>query len=125
MLKARILVVDDEEQMLELFVRKLQRLSHNVFKARSGKEALEILDSTKIDVIVTDFKMHGMNGIELINNAIERDPTIRSIIVTGCLDTEIADKATKIGVFGCLEKPIDFSELGIAIEKCMQKRHYV
>ena len=98
MLKARILVVDDEEQLLRLFVIKLQKLSHKVYRANSAREALDILHNTTIDVLVADFKMPEINGLELISSAIEIDPTIQGIIVTGCLDTTISDNANKIGV---------------------------
>ena len=122
MFKARILVVDDEELLLELFVIKLRKLSHEVYKTSSSKEALEILKCTPIDVLVADFKMPDINGLTLIKSAIEIDPTIEGIILTGCLDAEIAESAVKIGVVCCFEKPVDFSELGNTIEKCMQKK---
>jgi DNA-binding NtrC family response regulator len=123
-LKSKILVVDDEEQLVQLLARQLERLSHTTYMANSAQEALDILQQdTTIDVLVTDFKMPEINGVELIARAIKLDPKIQGIIVTGYLDDEITDQAMQAGAVGCFEKPVDFVQLGNAIESCVQNRH--
>lgn len=122
-LKSKILVVDDEEQLVQLLARQLERLSHTTYMANSAKEALDILQQDKaIDVLVTDFKMPEINGVELIAKAMKIDPRIQGIIVTGYLDDEIADNAMQAGAVRCFEKPLDVVQLEKAIENCMQNR---
>ena len=120
--KATLLVVDDEEALLELFTRKLERLSYKVYQASSGVEALEILSRGDIDVLVTDFKMPGMNGAEIISKAIKIDPMLQSIVVTGYSDLTTAIDVMGAGAFNYLPKPIDFKELDITIQKGLEKR---
>ncbi len=120
--KATLLVVDDEEVLLELFTRKLERLTYRVYQAGSGVEALEILQRGEIDVLITDFKMPGMNGAEIISRAIEIDPMLQSIVVTGYSDLTTAIDVMGAGAFNYLPKPIDFKELDIIIQKGLEKR---
>ncbi len=122
-LRSKILVVDDEEQLVKLLARQLEILSHITYTANSAKEALDILQQdTTIDVLVTDFKMPEINGVELIARAIKIDPKIQGIVVTGYLDDEITDNAMQAGAVGCFEKPLDFVQLEKTIESCMQNR---
>lgn len=123
MVKANLLVVDDEKPLLGLLVRRLERLSYKVYAAESGIAALEILQQQDIDVLVTDFKMPGMNGLELISSAIEIHPLIQSIVVTGYSDLKTAIDVMGAGAFSYLTKPYDYDELHLTIQKGLEKRH--
>lgn len=122
MVKARLLVIDDEKTLLELFVRRLEQLSYHVCSASSGAEALEILQGNEIDVLITDFQMPGMDGCEIITRALEVHPLLQSIVVTGYSDVKSAINAMGAGAFNYLQKPIDFAELNVVIEKGLEKR---
>jgi signal transduction histidine kinase len=122
MVKARLLIVDDEPTLINLFTRRLQRLSYQVFSARSGPEALDILQREEIDVLITDFKMPIMDGCEIITRALKIDPMLQSIVVTGYSDLRTAINVMGAGAFNYLEKPIDFAELDIVIERGLEKR---
>jgi len=122
MVKAKLLVVDDERVLLGLMTRKLERLSYEVKTADSGMEALEILQSQDIDVLITDFQMPGMTGSELIARAIKMDPILQSIVVTGYSDLKTAIDVMGAGAFNYLSKPVDFNELDVAIQKGLEKR---
>ncbi len=125
MVKARLLVVDDEPPLLDLFTRKLERLSYRVFKATSGKEALDILQREEIDVLITDFQLPGMDGCEIITRAMKIDSMIQSIVITGYGDIKTVINAMGAGAFNYLQKPIDFSELDVAIGKGLEKRKLI
>ena len=122
MVKATLLVVDDESAILQLFTRRLERLSYKVFPVGSGAEALEILQRETIDVLIADFKMPGMNGAEVIARAMAIDPMIQSIVVSGYGDLKTAIDVMGAGAFNYLPKPVDFNELEITIQKGLEKR---
>ncbi len=122
MVKATLLVVDDENVLLELYVRRLERMSYKVYPAASGPAALEILQRQDIDLLVTDFKMPGMNGLEVIARAGDIDPMLQSIVVTGYSDLKTAIDVMGAGAFNYLLKPVDFKELDQTIEKGLEKR---
>jgi two-component system, sensor histidine kinase len=122
MVKARLLVVDDEPTLIELFTRRLERLSYHVFSALSGETALDILQHEEIDVLVTDFQMPGMDGCEIITRAMERHPMLQSIVITGYSNIKTAINAMGAGAFNYLQKPVDFNELDITIQKSLEKR---
>ncbi len=120
--KATLLVVDDDQALLELFTRKLERLSYKVYRTASGVEALEILQRDEIDMLITDFMMPGMNGAEIISKAIKIDPMLQSIVVTGYSALTTAIDVMGAGAFNYLPKPIDFKELDVTIQKGLEKR---
>ena len=122
MTKATLVIVDDEEALLGLLKRRLERLDYHVFSTVSAVEALEIIHREDIDVLITDFKMPGMNGAEVIARAIEIDPMLQSIVVTGFSNLKTAIDVMGAGAFNYLQKPVDFSELDVTIQKGLEKR---
>ena len=122
MTTATLLAVDDEVLLLQLFTRRLERLSYKVYSAKSGEKALEILRHEDIDILVTDFRMPGMNGGELIAQAVQIDPILQTIVVTGYSDSTTAEEIMAAGAFQYLPKPIDFNELDISIRQGLKKR---
>ncbi len=122
MIKAKLLIVDDEQVNLDLFSLRLEKMSYQVYSASSGIEALEILKSEAIDILITDFNMPGMDGYETIARAIKIDPTLQSIVVTGYGDIKIAIDVMGVGAFSYLQKPVNFQELDFTIQKGLEKR---
>lgn len=122
MFKARLLVIDDEKTLLNLLVKRLERMSYQVFSAESGPDALKILETQEIDVLITDFRMPEMDGCEIITRARQRYPLLQSIVVTGYSDVKSAINAMGAGAFNYLQKPIDFAELEVVIDKGLEKR---
>ena len=80
--KENILIVDDNYDMLELLQRHLKTFHFHTYKASSVSEAIEVLKSSKIDLIITDLQMPEINGIELIKYAEEHFPSIPKLVVT-------------------------------------------
>jgi signal transduction histidine kinase len=122
MIKAKLLIVDDDPVNLDLFTLRLKKMSYEVYSASSGIEALEILQREEIDILITDFKMPGMDGYEIIARAIKIDPTMQSIVVTGYGDIKTAIDFMGAGAFNYLQKPINFQDLDFTILKGLEKR---
>lgn len=92
----------------------------DVFAASSGLEALAILDSTAIDIVVTDIRMPGMNGLQLCEHIREHYPGIKCILLSGYGEFEYAQKAIQSGVVNYLLKPIKDEELMDEISRAKQ-----
>ena len=82
-----VLVVDDEEDFLETLMKRLEKREVNITGARSGEEALDLLDQNPVDVVLLDVKMPGMDGIETLREIKKRHPLMEVILLTGHADT--------------------------------------
>lgn len=115
-----ILFVDDEVDNLTVFKASFRR-DFKVFTANGGEEALEILQSNFIKVIITDQRMPGMSGLDLLKIVSEKYPTIKKIILTGFTDIKLVIEAINTGsVYRYLTKPWLQEELKIAIDNAIQ-----
>ena len=118
--KPSILVVDDESALCELCPGVLKEC--RVFCAANGEEALRVLDSEEIDVILTDVMMPGMSGLDLLGIAKEREPNRVVIIMTGYSDREIVLRALKAGADDFISKPINLLQLRTVIDKTLERK---
>ena len=107
----KVLLVDDEEDFVEMLSLRLQEAGEKVSAAHSGKECLDTLAKTHIDVVVLDIKMPGMDGMETLGEIKKRFPLVEVIMLTGHGSTETAVEGMKSGAFDYLVKPADFDEL--------------
>jgi response regulator RpfG family c-di-GMP phosphodiesterase len=108
MSQLRILLVDDEIQVLKALGRTFRKEGYEIFTASDGPGALEILDQAEIDLVIADQMMPGMNGIELLKRVKSRYPWILRMILTGYPETSIARKAYReAGTYRVLAKPWD------------------
>jgi len=108
-----LLLVDDESYVTESLARTIPWTEMGiraVHQAASGAEALQILEQHAIDIIVTDISMPGMTGLQLIEEAGERWPNIRSILLTGYSDFHYAKKAIQLQAFDYILKPVSDEE---------------
>jgi len=109
-----VLVVDDDQLGRDAIVRSLQEAGFVAVGAENGAEALEHIDSgARVDAMVTDFAMPGMNGLELVRAMQARTPALRSFLLTGHvgdLDAALGQRDLK-GRFTLLRKPIRPSQL--------------
>lgn len=109
-----VLLVDDENFSLQSMKSLIpwELWNCNVIAvANSGKEALEILNSKKVDIVFTDIKMPGMDGLQLIREVKKNNKEIRFVIITGYGEFEYAQKAIQYGVKKYLLKPVGISEI--------------
>lgn len=125
MIKANLLIVDDDQLNLDLFTIKLEKMSYKVHSASSGIDALKIMQRETIDILITDFRMPGMDGYEIIERSIKIDPAIQSIVVTGYSDIKTAIEVMGAGAFNYLQKPVNFQELEFTIQKGLEKRKLI
>jgi two-component system response regulator GlrR len=116
----RILLVDDEADLLSLWKLRLKNSGYKVTTALSGEEALVKLSIVNPDVVLTDLRMQGIDGMALFEAIRERNKTIPVIIITAHGSIPEAVEATKKGVFSFLTKPIDGKDLILETEKALQ-----
>jgi two-component system, NtrC family, response regulator HydG len=118
----RILIVDDEPDMLESCSRILSRLGYTCKTAGDGAAALAILERERPDLLLTDFKMPGMDGLTLLRRAHEIDPALPIIMITGFATIEAAVAAVKEGAFDYLPKDFSVDQLRVAAERALRHR---
>jgi len=118
----KLLIVDDEKDFVEMFSLRLSRQGENVHTAYSGEDALNLLDSTPIDVVILDIRMPGMDGIETLKQIKARHPLVEVILLTGHGSTQTAVDGMKSGAFDYLMKPADFGEINTKVAKAWKRK---
>src|SRR5262249_55040634 len=122
-LRFPILVVDDEEDNLDAF-RFAFRKSFRMSYAQGGGQALSILDEVDPAVIVTDQRMPGMSGIELLRRALVRRPDVVGILITAYADLPVLLEAINSGaVYRYVQKPWDSKELSVVLRQAIERFH--
>ncbi|MGM0607591.1 MAG: sigma-54-dependent transcriptional regulator [Candidatus Muiribacteriota bacterium] len=119
-MKLRILVIDDEEIMCNSLALHLKEEKHDVLKAYSGEEALEIISQKQIDLVITDLRLGDIDGINLIKKIKEKFKNSNSfyfIIMTAYGTMEKALEAGKLGVYYFITKPFSMEQVNIVVEK--------
>jgi DNA-binding NtrC family response regulator len=104
---SEILVVDDESLIRDLITTSLGRLGHKLKACKSGQEALETYEAGRFDLVISDFKMPGMTGLEMAEKMLAQDPTALIILMTAYGTIETAVKAMKVGVQDFIEKDVE------------------
>lgn len=119
--KKSVLVVDDDADMRNLLKDVLQDHAYHVTVAKDGKEALEQLSESQPLVVLSDLRMKGMEGMELLQNVVERFSSCNVVLMTAFGSVESAVDAMKHGAFDYLTKPIKTDELLVTIEKAARE----
>jgi len=118
--KKSLLVVDDENMIVDMLYDHFRR-DYTVHKALSGQEALDILKENQINVVMTDQRMPGMTGTELLAKLKNENPEITRILMTGYTEMEVAIEAINKGsIFQYLSKPIQMDTINSIIEEGMR-----
>lgn len=118
----RVLVVDDEPDMRNLLARVLvKKCGYEVRQADSGTKGLEVITFWRPDVVLTDIKMPGMDGIEFFQRLKEIDPTMTTIIMTGYGTVEMAVQSLRDGAYDFFAKPFDNDQIIHAIARAMER----
>jgi DNA-binding NtrC family response regulator len=119
----RILVVDDEPMMTDSLKQNLVEEGYTVDTALNGAEAVEVFDGSGHHLVICDLQLpdKGMNGMDVLRHIKETHPTSEVIMMTGHGTVERAVEATKAGAFWFLEKPFDFAELLVLVERALER----
>jgi DNA-binding NtrC family response regulator len=120
--KSRILVVDDDINVLDLTMFHLGRYGAEAITAQSGEEALRLLAENQYDIALIDLRLPDFDGIDLVSRIKELWPEIEIIVITGYSSVTKAVEATKAGAFYFVEKPVNYDELLILIGKALERR---
>ncbi|MFO0713850.1 MAG: sigma-54 dependent transcriptional regulator [Sandaracinus sp.] len=121
-MKARLLVVDDEPSARTGLEKLLASEGYRVWGAANGESALERIDEIAPDVVITDLKMPGMDGLELLDRIRARDLRLPVIMVTAFGEVSSAVAAMRRGAEDYLTKPIDIDALLVSIERALERR---
>lgn len=120
-----VLIVDDESSQRIVLSGFLKEKGFSVLEAASGAEALEIIRNSPVDIVISDYKMPEMTGVELLSKSRQINPEIAFIIVTAFGTIENAVEAMKLGAYDYLTKPIDLDELEIVLKRINERQKLI
>ena len=115
--KKRILIVDDEESLLKVIKRSLEKKGYIADTAKEGKKALNLVKDAKYDIVLLDVRMPGMSGFEVLSEIKKIAPDIFVVMMTAQNTMDNAIEAMKKGAYDYLTKPFDLDELNLLMEK--------
>jgi len=115
-----VLVVDDEKEIRELLATILRQRGHETFLASDGKSALEQVKKVWPDLVVLDYKLPDMDGIEVLPRIKEIHSGAQVVIITGYGDIDLAVKAMRSGAYDFMSKPIEVEPFALRIEKALE-----
>jgi two-component system response regulator AtoC len=119
---SKILVIDDDTSMLSLAKLHLQEQGYEVTLADTSGQGLKLAAAEHFDLALTDFNLPDLDGIELVKRLKEASPETEIIMITGYGSVAKAVEAIKAGAFYYVEKPVDFAELQVLIDKAIERR---
>src|SRR6187549_1086080 len=119
----RILVVDDHDSLRKGLVRALNNAGHDVEEAANGTAAIERLQDNQFDVVLTDLRMGGADGMDVLRTTRSIQPSAAVILMTAFGSIHTAVEAMKIGAFDFVQKPFEIEEMELKIEKAIELRH--
>ncbi len=118
---ADILLVEDEEVLRRSLARTLEREGHDLRVAESGEVALELLSQGPPDLLITDNRLPGITGHDILRQVKRDHPQVGVILITAYGTIEDAVAAMREGAADYLRKPIDLHELSLVVERCLEK----
>jgi DNA-binding NtrC family response regulator len=122
MTRARVLVCDDKENFLKLFRRILPEDRFEVMVAGDGARALALLAASGFDVVVSDIRMPGADGLTVLREAFARDPEVEVVLMTAFATVPDAVEAMRLGAYDYLAKPFEPDEAVLVIERALERR---
>jgi len=121
MAKPRVLLVDDEKEFREILAERLVRRGLDVEMAESGPVALDMADKESYDAIILDLAMPEMDGLEVLEHLLEKNPNHQVIVLTGRATVEKGVQAVKMGAVDFLEKPAEIEPLVKKVEEAQAR----
>ncbi len=119
----RILVVDDHDSLRRGLVKALSNAGHDVEEAANGTIAIERLQDSQFDVVLTDLRMGGADGMDVLRTATKVQPHAAVILMTAFGSIHTAVEAMKIGAVDFVQKPFEIEEMELKIDRAIELRH--
>ena len=120
-----ILVVDDERPVRDMLGHFLEGQGHAVTHAESAQEALEAVERASPDLVITDLKMPGMDGLALAQKLLEQDSHRPVLLMTAYADLDSARRAVSVGVYEFFTKPFDLNDVAAGVRRALERRRPV
>ncbi|MBF0366501.1 MAG: response regulator [Oligoflexia bacterium] len=117
----KVLIIEDDKVALDYLAKFVQAEGFIVIVAENGEDGLLLIKKEMPDILITDYKMPGITGIEIMKKAQDMIPDIQTILVTAFGDTALAIAAIQEGAIDYLKKPIDLAQLKIALGRAIEK----
>jgi DNA-binding NtrC family response regulator len=121
-MKARLLIVDDEEQFVEALSERLSMRDYDVTTALTGEDAINKITSYNFDVVILDVRLPGVDGTEVLRTIKNLKPLTEVIMLTGYGTVEMAIQGMKLGAFDFLMKPCETEDLTVKIDKAHDRK---
>ncbi len=118
----KVLLVDDEADFLEVLSERMRSRDMDVSTSMSAMDALKMIEDESFDVVILDFQMPDMDGLEALKLFKEKRPDLQVILLTGHATVDRGIEAMKIGAVDFVEKPADFKKLSEKITKARAKK---
>lgn len=118
----RILVVDDEDVVCRFLKRLLAGHGHQVEMCLGGQDAIVKLEKDSFDLVITDLKMPGVDGMGVLRKAKELDPFCEVVVITAYASVESAVEVMKLGAYDYISKPFNVDRISIVVDKALEKR---
>lgn len=119
---SKILIIDDEQSMRDFLAIMLKKEGHEVVTAENGADALKAVHAEIFDLVITDVKMPGVSGIDVLKMIKEISPETVVIMITAFATAETAVEAMKLGAYDYITKPFKIDEIKLIIQKALEKR---
>lgn len=121
-MNAKVLLVDDEEQFVEILAQRLQTRGFHVETTFNGDDAIQFIGQHDVDVVILDVLMPGRDGIEVLRELKRIKPLVEVIMLTGHGTVDTAISGMKLGAYDYLMKPTDTAELVEKITKSFERK---
>jgi YesN/AraC family two-component response regulator len=121
MTREKILVIDDEKTTLKMFGLFLDIYGYEILTAESGEEGLEVFDRERPEIVLTDIKMPGMDGIAVLQEIKRRSPATEVIVITGHGDMDLAIQALNLDAADFINKPIQRQSLEQGLSRARER----
>jgi DNA-binding NtrC family response regulator len=121
MSKKRILVVDDDESLRRVMQMQLEEAGYEVLAASQGQDALAVMEDATPSLVITDLKMPGISGLDLLRKLREAYPETTVIMITAFGTVSTAVEAMKAGAYDYITKPVDYEQLMLVVNRAMER----
>src|SRR3990170_2117332 len=118
----KILVIDDDKSILKTLTSYLRKLNYEVYSAENGLEGIDIAKKERPDLVITDIKMPGADGFEVLERIKEINNHIHVIMITAFDDMHSTVKAMQRGAYDYIEKPLEIDKLKITINRALENK---